>query len=31
VEATLDMLPARFKSAVQTGHLAQDSPEAAQM
>jgi len=31
VEATLDMLPAHLKCAVQTGHLAQDSPEAAQV
>jgi len=30
-EATLDMLPAHFKSAITTGHLAHDSPEAAQV
>ena len=31
VEATLDMLPAHLRSAVQTRHLAQDSPEASQV
>ena len=31
VETTLEMLPAHLKSAVQNGHLAQDSPEASQV